>query len=821
MKRIVSLLLAVCLVTALCGTLFVSAEEVPIEVAITGVTEPVAGQVATTDGITCNIPGVTVEPKWCEYNYESGSVTAPTAGSALTFEAGRIYWLELWLTATQPVFGDDMTYTVNGVEQENVSCYSETGVMVSLGFATEGVTVLDTLNITGIGSTEIGSVMTTANLQAEGAVITNAIWTFDGEYQEGVSVFEDGMNYLLDVYARPAEGYMFGKNMVITFEGAPNDVLWYQNEIGMNVGKEVRYSKEELYDVQLSELPEEIAPGAAPALEVTVEDGNATVKEAYWTAADKTTKVTAFEDGKAYYLAVELEADEGYIFAEHTDIYSGWWDQYPDDRTEPGETCTAYFYYSLLPVAENVDITVSGTEVGLKGSDVEVTVSGVEAEVSEIEVYVLPEHEILGDGVFEDGKAYMVEFTLTSDGCEFTYDTEVTVDGKEFYYFGANGSELYIEKYTSFLKKIDKVELTVAEPTVGAKPGEVKVPEGANYTVDYYWMDRTTWEEVDGEDVFLDGHRYQVQVQVEAKEGYDFAEDVAITINGVAEEDYYLDDYQFASVELNESWTFADPIDKIELPEAPESIAVGGTPAEIDPVDADKYTVEPMWTDMETGAPVTTFEDGKVYALAYFVAAKEGYEITEDTVILMGGEKYTDMWYFGYTDAYAAKFYVLGIEIVDRVDITLTAPALGEKPSKITAPENDKYEILWPDWYENETGDIFGETDDLKEFTTGKYIFASVNLSAKDGYAFDETTKFYVNGVEVEPFVYWAMGYDASVALRYEPLTEDTNLDDGNTGNAGNAPTGDEFPLVAVIVVMVLALAGAAVIFIGKKKFAE
>lgn len=817
MKRMVSFLLVACLLTALCGTLFVSAEEVPIEVAITGVTEPVAGQVATADGITCNIPGVTVEPKWCEYNYESGSVTAPPAGSALTFEAGRIYWLELWLTATQPVFGDDMTYTVNGVEQENVSYYSETGVMVSLGFATEGVTVLDTLNITGIGSTEIGSVMTTANLQAEGAVITNAIWNFDGEYQEGVSVFEDGMNYLLDVYARPAEGYIFGKNMVITFEGAPNDVLWYQNDIAMNVGKEFRYAKENLYVVGISALPEEIAAGTVPSLNVSVQEGKAAVKDACWVAADKTTKVTTFEDGKAYYLAVELEADDGYIFAEYTDIYSGRWDQYPVDRTEPGKTCTVYFYYSLLPEAEKVDITVSGMEVGLKGSDVEITVSGVEAEVGEIDVYVLPSHEPLGDGVFEDGKAYIVNFTVTAEDCEFTYDTEVTVDGKESYSFGVNNNEMYVDKYASFLKKIDKVELTVAEPTVGAKPGEVKAPEGADYTVEYYWRDTTVWGTLENEDTFKDGHRYEVQIYISANEGYDFAEDVAVTINGVAEEDYYLDDYSFAYVELNTDWTFADPIDKIELPAFPESITVGGSPAPFDSVDTDKYTIEPVWVDMENGDPVTTFENEKVYLLQYVIVAKEGYEITEDTKVYMGGEEYTGIWQYGYTDGFAAKAYVLGVEIVDRVDITLTPPALGDKPSKITAAENDKYKIRWPEWYENETGDIFGDADQIKEFTTGKYIFASFTLEAREGYAFDETTKFYVNGVEVEPFVYWAMGYDASVALRYEPLTEST----GNGGGASNAPTGDEFPMVAVIALMVLAVTGMAVVVIGKKKFAK
>lgn len=816
MKRTVSFLLAVCLIATLCGTLLVSAAEFPTEIAITGVTAPVAGQEATGAGIVCNIPGVTVEAEWGEYEYENGQITTAPVGSNLTFEAAKIYRLELWLTAAEPTFSYQAIYTVDGVENDQISWYSETQVAIYADYATEGVTVLDTLNITGICNTEIGSVMTTANLQAQGAVIDNAVWSFDGEYQEGVSTFEEGMNYLLDVYARPAEGYMFGKDMVITFAGIPYEILWYQNSIGMNAGYYVRYAKEELYTVGISELPAEIVAGTAPGLEISVEDGNATVKDAYWVAADKTTKVTAFEDGKAYYLAVELEANDGYIFAGYTDIYSGWWDRYPSDRTEPGETCTAYFYYSLLPTAKNVDITITGAEVGKKASDVKITVSGVEAEVELNEIYDTYTYEPLGDGVFEEGKAYFVSFKVTVQGYEFSYETEVTMNGKEYYSFGVNGNELYIEKYTSFLKKIDTVALTVAEPSVGAKPGEVKAPAGANYTVEYYWLDQNTWNSLDGEDSFLDGRRYAVQISVYPNEGYDFAEDVAITVNGVNHEDYYLDDYRFTYVELNESWSFADPIDKIELPAFPESIAVGGTPAQIDSVETDKYTIDPMWMDMTTGDPVTTFEDGKVYLLQFGVTVKEGYEITEDTKVLMGGKEYTGIWQHGYTDGYAMKCYVLGVEVVDRVDITLTAPALGEKPSEITAPKNDKYELLWPEWYENASGDIFDEADEIKAFTTGKYIFASFVLTAKEGYAFDETTKIFVNGVEVEPAVFWAMGYDASVAVRYEPLTETTQ-----GGGASNAPTGDDFPVVAVIALIMLAVIGMVVVIIGKKKFAK
>lgn len=826
MKRIISLLLAVSLLAGLFGVLSVNAESPIEEVLITGVTEPAAGQLPTTDGITCNIEGVTVSAYWCVYDHpvaegESGNIADIPEG--YVFENGKIYQLQITLTSDQAVFENVGSITVNG--EEPAGCwYMEGHAWVTQEYVMDGVTVLDTLNITGIGDTSVGAVMTTANLAAQGAVIFGATWAVDGEYdayEEGVSVFEDGKNYLLDVYAAPAEGYYFGEDMTITFEDQPYYILWDLSGNTINAGYRVAHGTTEIGWIWLSGRPDDIVPGNVPALNIGIDSNEATMKDAYWVDSSRQNKVTAFADGNAYYLAVELEPKEGYAFGEETSIVTD--DGYLWDDLEIRDgNCIVYFYYSLLPIAEKVEVTISGVEIGLKASDVKVTVSGVEAEVSEIEVYVLPEHDLLGDGVFEDGKAYFVNFTVTAEGYEINYETEVTVNGKEFYSFGANGSELYIEKYTSFLKKIDTVALTVAEPEVGAKPGEVKAPEGANYTVEYYWMDRTTWESLDGEDVFLDGHRYWVQIQVEPKEGYDFAEDVAITVNGVDYEDYYLDDYQFAFVELGESWTFADPIDKIELPEMPESIAVGGTPAQIDSVDTDKYTIDPMWIDMTTGDPVTTFEDEKVYLLQYGITAKEGYEITEDTKVLMGGEEYTGIWQYGYTDGYALKCYVLGIEIVDRVDITLTAPALGEKPSDITIAENDKYELLWPAWYENTTGSIFDEADEIEEFTTGKYIFASFILTAKEGYAFDESTKFYVNGVEVEPAVFWAMGYDSSVALRYEPLTEST----GDTGNQGggtgsNPQTGDEFPLVAVIVLMVLALAGATVIIIGKKKFAE
>ncbi|MBR2310703.1 MAG: hypothetical protein IKA47_09270 [Oscillospiraceae bacterium] len=807
MKRALSLLLVLCLVTGLCGTLFVSAEGgLPSEVNITGITAPVVGALPTVEGIECNIPGVVLACSWA--CYEDGVMM--TLLDYEIFEAAKIYRLEIWLRSDEPTFDRNAIYTVDGVQSDDVSWYSDKEVMIPVDFGTEGIITLDTLNITGIGDTGIGSVMTTANLQAEGAIITSASWSFDGEYEDGVSVFEDGRNYVLDVYADPAAGYIFSKDMVITFEGEPCDILWGRSPISMNAGFEVRYGTEGLYYVGISELPEEIAAGAAPAMDVSVQEGKAKVKDAYWVAADKTTKVTAFEDGKAYYLVVELEADDGYTFAEYTDIYAGLWDQYPTDRTEPGKTCTVYFYYSMLPVAEKVDITISGLEVGLKTSDVKVTVSGVEAEVGGLEFHDFVSGEPLTEGVFEDGKAYMIDFFLTSDSCQFTYDTEVTVNGREHYYYGTNGDSLNLEYYTSFLKKIDKVELTVAEPTVGAKPGEVKIPENANYTVEYYWQDQARWEELGSEDVFLDGHRYQVHILVEPKEGYDFSADVAVTVNGVAEEEFYLDEYQFDAVELNKSWTFADPIDKIELPAFPENITVGGTPADIENVETDKYTVEFAWFDMEEGDMTTpTFENEKVYLLQYNIIAKEGYEVTDDTKVFMGGKEYTGIWQHDYFDAFAMKAYVLGIEIVERVDLILTEPALGEKPSKVTVPENDKYEIMWPDWGENETGDIFGEIDEIEAFAAGKYIFLSANLEAKEGYAFDETTKFYINGVEVKPDVYWPLGYNGSVAFRFEPLETPPT----------NPATGDSFPVAVVVMLMVLSVTGAAVI--GKKGFAK
>lgn len=830
MKRIISLLLTVSLLAGLCGVLSVNAESPIEEVLITGVTEPVAGQLPTTDGITCNIEGVTVSAYWCVYDHpvaegESGNVVDIPEG--YVFENGKIYQLQITLTSDQAVFENVGSITVNG--EESAACwYVEDCAWVTQEYVMDGVTVLDTLNITGIGDTSVGAVMTTANLAAQGAVIFGATWAVDGEYgayEEGVSVFEDGKSYLLDVYASPAEGYYFGEDMTITFEDQPCYLLWDLSGNTINAGYRVAHGTTEIGWIWLSGRPDDIVPGNIPALNIGIDSNEATMKDAYWVDSSRQNKVTAFADGNAYYLAVELEPKEGYAFGEETSIITD--DGYLWDDLEIRDgNCIVYFYYSLLPIAEKVEVTISGVEIGLKPSDVKVTVSGVEAEVDILGICDAATYEEVGDGVFADGKSYMVSFELKSNGSyQFSYQTDLTINGDAYYYYDTNNGITLESWYCfSFLKKIDAVAIAVDEPVIGAAPGEPKLPADANCSIEYQWYDETTGESMEAGDVFQDGHRYMLWISLSSAEGYDFASDAAFTVNGGKPNYSYVQSLYPTTASVEQYWSFADPIEKVELPVMPESIQVGSAPVQIPLVETEQYTIEAYWYDTEDYSEVTVFEDGKVYVLEYVVRAKEGYELLGETQVLMDGKAYTGMWYYGHTYGYAEKYYPLGLEIKDRIDLTVTVPVLGAEPKDPTVPEGADYALYYGDWWENASGNIYDEADETKVFTTGMYHFMSVSIYSKGDYCFSEDTKIYVNGVEAEPIVYWPQGDHVSIVLRYEPLTDSTvDEDAGNTGTQtdSNPQTGDEFPLVAVIVLMVLALAGATVIIIGKKKFAE
>ena len=299
-------------------------------------------------------------------------------------------------------------------------------------------------------------------------------------------------------------------------------------------------------------------------------------------------------------------------------------------------------------------------------------------------------------------------------------------------------------------------------------------------------MNENTYEFMRPDEKFQDGGRYCLQYTISPWEGYDFTEDVMVTING-KESAWYNPDNMSGYLEGYHRWSFAKPIDKIELPSFPKTLKPGAAP-KITPIETDKYTIQGFWVDVAEDEMATTIENGKYYYLIYYVDVKLGYEIDMTvTEVYQDGKTYTGIWEYDYNAAdfaTAIKTYAVGVQkVVDRIDLNITAPALGQTPTPITVPKNDQYEIDDYYWGENTSGDIYDLTDEVTgQFTTGKYYFNSAYIVAKNGYVITDDTQIYINGVKVDPLLFWAFGHSGNVAMRYQPLSDGAGDFDGNGG---------------------------------------
>ena len=683
MKRMLSLFMALCLVVSLCGTMFVSvqAQGAVTEVNLSGITAPVAGQTPTLEGITCNVPGVTITGQWRKYMPDGGGYFIPE-----TFQSGYLYALSLTLTAEEDIFSDELSAFSEGSVYAEIYVESAQKVEVVLHYPLD-LTPITELNITGIGDTSVGSVITTQNLQAENANVVASYWVENGdwEFQDGVSTFEEGYIYILDTYLYPSAGYYFDPEMVITFEGQPYDRYWGVNPAEANVGYEIRHGEMEIEEVILTnDLPYEIVPGAAPQVNMSVLEGEASVSEIYWTDAQG-TRITTFENGKVYYLNVALTPNEDYRFVDETEIYAVEYGR-ADKTVLDGDTFVASFRYSLLPRLEQVNITLTGVELGANIADVAVVADNPGVEVS-AEVFDVAADDYVTTGTFQEGNAYELCITLSSEVYKINFGTDISINGQLWDEAYTSGSDMHVYYYASFKLHVDVVELTVPEPVIGQAPGEVTIPNDANYELrEAYWTDQQTGEEMTSGDTFQEDGEYALYFDLTVKDGYDFAQAVEVTLNGQPIEWFSVYNYG-CCMEGGHYWSFAKPTAEhvVLTSSLPDEIAPGAAPqVTVSVLEGEASVTEVYWTDKDWNR-VTTFQEGKIYYLNVALAVNEGYRFTDETrVYTQHHDDFPELREFT-KDTYIASFYYSLLPEAEEVNITLSGAELGKKIQDVTA----------------------------------------------------------------------------------------------------------------------------------------
>lgn len=155
-------------------------------------------------------------------------------------------------------------------------------------------------------------------------------------------------------------------------------------------------------------------------------------------------------------------------------------------------------------------------------------------------------------GTFVKGEIYGLELTLiAAEGYSFDDECVVKVNGEEQESF-MSVQKMHMDVYLEYnlSENINVVEITNTEKAVvGQEPSVdgVSVSENANYTVAAQWF---MYDEEQGAvlvtDEFAKGNVYYLMIFVEANDGYKFAEDAVIKMNGatLAEDYYYIEDGQ-------------------------------------------------------------------------------------------------------------------------------------------------------------------------------------------------------------------------------------------------------------------------------------
>ena len=334
-----------------------------------------------------------------------------------------------------------------------------------------------------------------------------------------------------------------------------------------------------------------------------------------------------------------------------------------------------------------------------------------------------------------------------------TYDScyDCWVGGVEIYlYFTVEESATPTE--------ITNLSATVTEPVAGASPSFEAVAGGEGYTAELEWEIVAEETIIDPEDdyKFKAGEKYGLWVAFIPEDGYEFADDVTITINGITPEDTYeygdeivgLVTYTIPAATPTITSVKVSDITEPVIGATPDfDITLTGTGAVIDEYDPPYwYKYNPSNPAANKWEPVgadATFSEGD-YMLEVWLVAEDGYEFTEDTECFFDENKLPDANYAAEgescylfdSDEYVVIYLYFTVEDaiipINAINITgISEPIAGQLPdiSGITTDTTGIFlgDIIWC------TPEASVMNDRLK-FEEGKTYTFCANYTVDEGY---------------------------------------------------------------------------------------
>ena len=428
--------------------------------------------------------------------------------------------------------------------------------------------------------------------------------------------------------------------------------------------------------------------------------------------------------------------------------------------------------------------------------------------------------------------AVFIKVQIAQKGFGFADESSMTatINGQKALLYKSGDNEYTVYK-TFTLDKItvSKAPITVTAPKAGELPSYSAKTPGTGYAVQtgysasgikngVAWMHEGGTAMKDGEK-FEAGKKYMVLVFIEPSDtaNYKFAAstDMTAAINGNTA---LIIPYSSVSYGIVCTFDLSNQITDmaVTIPSTRAGEQMKWTASA--PGDAD-YQLQPTSSNFSyggvmwkiDGATVVVgktryFEEGTTYAVTIFLEAKDGYTFAaqDDMSATVNGEAATVSRTSDTKANITYTFTGSSIGIVNAVDVTVTAPAVGEKPVLgATVPAGMEYEVYTAKlfgnglaWFEIDGGDItaLSNTDTFK---AGKEYRVFVAVKPSEGYRFATTVTGTLNGqpgqVDV-PGEYRVIEYTFPV-LEEIPVTTINSLE----VTVPEPVAGDEMPYFASV----------------------
>ncbi len=802
-KRIISLLLTFAMVVGMLATGAVSAFAAEdtvitrIEVTINGmeVGRPLSG-------VTVTAPA--------DANYEVSIISFGGSNETIT-DLSRVignqyYKVGISVTPKEgyTLLEDDAQIVINATGLISSSAYVRESDDYLISNIFDFGTPIDKVDITVTGMEEGKSAADVKVTVPQGAnYVVERFLFIDSKWDEFSGTFGKG-KYTADIYLKPADGHRFTEDIVVTINGGEPGYLYAESDY-LNA----------VYDVDLRTPIDKVAITVTGVEEgKSIADVKVTVPEGagytlrYVDIRDSERQEFAGVLGKEEYgVRIALDPVEGYYFHGETQATINGGE--PDYLGWATSTITLEYYVDFRTPIDKVELTVTGMEQGKSAADVKVTVpEGANYALDRF--YIMDSYWDEFSGTFGKGGYTADIYLKPAEGYCFSKLTQVSINGSRPGYLNADESELNVEYDAEFRTPIDKVDITVTGMEEGKSAADVKVtvPEGANYALNGFCIMDSYWDEFSGT---FGKNGYTVDLGLIAPEGYYFAKDVQVTING--ERIKYPDAYGDELI-VEYEVEFRTLLDRLELPAWP-TVAVGGKipePALVLPEGTHyAYMIQVAeYLPGEMTQEIGTYQNDKVYIIVMMAQAEPGYAFAKNTTVTVGGETFTGMVQVDGDACGIVKMVSLGsTKLVDKISVSTEQPTAGKAPGKITNAGTG-YTLKDTVWGVSNTDSLSGVREPGSTFQVGEYVYMSLYIKLDSGYVFDPNAEVWVNGKAYDLIVEgsWTEGDEGMFLICL-----------GQLKATATPPTGDSAPIAMLVVLTVASMLGMGLLIVRRKTF--